>query len=101
MVDVQAHVTRGSAAELGQPMGVTVLVDGAEETIQAPRVLLGYELARTLGVRVGDWVNVMSPMGSASALGLIPRIKRFAVGGQAGLGATGAERVRPGDGRGL
>lgn len=81
VVDVQAHVTRGSAAELGQPMGVTVLVDGAEETIQAPRVLLGYELARTLGVRVGDWVNVMSPMGSASALGLIPRIKRFAVGG--------------------
>jgi lipoprotein-releasing system permease protein len=81
VVDVKAHVTRGSADDLGVPMDVTVLVDGEEETVQAPQVLLGYELARTLGVQVGDWVNVMSPMGSASAIGLIPRIKRFAVGG--------------------
>jgi len=81
VVDVESHVTRGSAAELGVPMDVRVLVEGEEETVAAPRVLLGYELARTLGVQVGDWVNVMSPMGSASAIGLIPRIKRFAVGG--------------------
>jgi lipoprotein-releasing system permease protein len=81
VVDVKAHVTRGSADDLGVPMDVRVLVEGEEETIAAPRVLLGYELARTLGVQVGDWVNVMSPMGSASAIGLIPRVKRFAVGG--------------------
>jgi lipoprotein-releasing system permease protein len=81
VVDVKSHVTQGSAAELGLPMDVHVLVEGEEETVAAPRVLLGYELARTLGVQVGDWVNVMSPMGSASAMGLIPRIKRFAVGG--------------------
>lgn len=81
VVDVKSHVTRGTADDLGKPMDVQVLVEGEEEKISAPQVLLGYELARTLGVRVGDWVNVMSPMGSASAIGLIPRVKRFAVGG--------------------
>jgi lipoprotein-releasing system permease protein len=81
VVDVGKHVKRGSAADLGTPMPITVLVDGEPETSEAPRVLLGFELARNLGVDVGDWINVMSPQGSATAVGFVPRVKRFAVGG--------------------
>lgn len=81
VVDVAAHVTRGSAASLGRPVPIEVLVDGETERRNAPGLLLGYELARQLGVDVGDWVNLMSPFGSASAIGMIPRVKRFAVAG--------------------
>ncbi len=81
VVDVSGHVREGSAAALGQPMQVKTLVDGEEQTVEASQVVLGFELAKLLGVGVGDWVNVMSPLGTPSALGFVPRVKRFAVGG--------------------
>ena len=81
VVEVRRRLLPGSHDTLGQPMPVRVLIDGKEETVDAPQILLGFELAKTLGVKVGDWVNVMSPMGSATAVGFTPRIKRFAVGG--------------------
>lgn len=81
VVDVSAHVKSGSAAGLGKPMPVKTLVDGEEQTVEVPQVVLGFELAKLLGVGVGDWVNLMSPLGTPSALGFVPRVKRFAVGG--------------------
>jgi len=45
------------------------------------RIVLGKELAQILGVRVGDHVTVFAPEFSATPIGAIPRIKRFAVVG--------------------
>lgn len=81
VIDVGGHMKEGSVAGLGQPMSVRTIVDGAETTVEANQVVLGFELARLLGVGVGDWVNLMSPQGTPSALGFVPRVKRFAVGG--------------------
>lgn len=81
VVDVGRHIKEGSEQRLGQPMAVTTVVDGQDETIEVPQVVMGFELAKTLGVQVGDWVNVMSPLGTPTAVGLVPRVKRFAVGG--------------------
>lgn len=81
VVDIRAHMKEGSADDLGRPASVRTVVDGEEATVEANRVILGFELARTLGVGVGDWVNLMSPQGAPSALGFVPRVKRFAVGG--------------------
>lgn len=44
-------------------------------------ILLGVELARTLGVVVGDGVTVISPKGAVTAVGLVPRMRRFTVAG--------------------
>jgi lipoprotein-releasing system permease protein len=81
VVEVRRHMKRGSADGLGEPLEVEALIDGEIERVQASQILLGFELAKTLGVGVGDWVNLMSPMGSPSAVGMVPRVKRFAVGG--------------------
>lgn len=44
-------------------------------------IILGSELAISLGVSVGDKVTMVSPQGSISPMGLLPRIKRFSVVG--------------------
>jgi len=44
-------------------------------------VIIGQELAKQLGVEVGDPVSVVSPIGTPSAVGMIPKVKRFAVAG--------------------
>lgn len=44
-----------------------------------PGIILGRELAMRLGVIVGDSVNVVSPVGSVSAIGMIPKIRPFTV----------------------
>jgi lipoprotein-releasing system permease protein len=81
VVDVGRHMKEGSDERLGEPMTVTTIIDGRDETIEVSQVVIGFELAKALGVRVGDWVNVVSPLGTATAVGLVPRVKRFAIGG--------------------
>ncbi len=45
------------------------------------RIILGQELAWSLGVWVGDKVTLMAPQASVTAAGILPRIKRFVVAG--------------------
>ncbi len=46
-----------------------------------PALLLGRELARSLGVVPGDHVTVISPQGAVTAVGLVPKMRRFLVAG--------------------
>jgi len=46
-----------------------------------PGLLLGKELAKHLNLFVGDKVNVISPMGNITPLGMMPRMKPFKVAG--------------------
>jgi len=49
-------------------------------------ILLGKDLARNLGVVVGDSVSVVTPEGTLSPMGLIPRARRLRVAGTFSLG---------------
>ncbi|MBI1847763.1 MAG: ABC transporter permease, partial [Candidatus Rokubacteria bacterium] len=51
-----------------------------------PAILLGTELARTLGVIPGDAVIVVSPKGAMTAVGLVPKMRRFVVAGTIEIG---------------
>jgi lipoprotein-releasing system permease protein len=44
-------------------------------------VILGQELAKQLGLAVGDPVSVVSPLGTPSPVGPIPKVKRFVLAG--------------------
>ncbi len=44
-------------------------------------VVLGGELARTLGVRQGDPVTLIAPGGQVTPAGVVPRLKQFTVSG--------------------
>lgn len=44
-----------------------------------PGIVLGKELSLRLGAFVGDTINVVSPVGPVSAMGMVPKIRTFAV----------------------
>ncbi len=66
--DILSHIKDG---------GVKGLAD-AEGT---PGIVLGSELAGSLGVIVGDDVNIISPVGEIGPMGMLPKVKRFRVVG--------------------
>jgi lipoprotein-releasing system permease protein len=49
-------------------------------------ILLGVELARTLGVVPGDAITVISPKGALTAVGMVPKMRRFTVVGTIEVG---------------
>lgn len=49
-------------------------------------VLLGTDLAAQLGVAVGDSISVLTPQGTLSPMGMIPRARRLRVAGTFNLG---------------
>jgi lipoprotein-releasing system permease protein len=62
-------VTEGTIDKLEPVMG-----EGREAL---PGLLVGKELARHLNLTVGDKVNVISPMGNITPLGMMPKMKPF------------------------
>jgi lipoprotein-releasing system permease protein len=66
----------------------TQLRSGSLEPVAAGEavVLLGVELARTLGVVPGDAVTVISPKGALTAVGMVPKMRRYTVAGTIEIG---------------
>jgi lipoprotein-releasing system permease protein len=57
-------------------------IEALRETPDAlPPVLLGRDLAGSLGVDVGDVVSLTSPQGRLSPVGMLPRVTKFKVAG--------------------
>jgi lipoprotein-releasing system permease protein len=48
---------------------------------EPPGILLGVELAKHLSVSVGDRIQVISPMGTITPMGMAPKMRRFRVAG--------------------
>jgi lipoprotein-releasing system permease protein len=44
-----------------------------------PGIILGKELASSMGVFKGDIINVLSPVGEIGPLGMLPKVKKFRV----------------------
>jgi lipoprotein-releasing system permease protein len=62
--------------------GIDKLNPRMEEGVDAlPGLLIGKELARHLNLILGDKVNVISPMGNITPLGMMPKMKPFRVVG--------------------
>ncbi|MCF8466972.1 MAG: lipoprotein-releasing ABC transporter permease subunit [Sneathiella sp.] len=56
------------------------IVDGSLENFgDNSSVILGYRLARTLGVAAGDKIKLISSEGTPTAFGTMPRVKTFTV----------------------
>ena len=75
-------VVQGSAAELEPQSSESAsqrVRDSAQRAI--PPIVIGQDLAETLGVKVGDGVLVTSPQGELTPLGLVPKYERFQVVG--------------------
>ncbi len=57
--------------------------EGALDDLVAGKfgIVLGYDLARFLGVAVGDKVTMVTPQANVTPMGVLPRLKRFSVVG--------------------
>ena len=77
--DLLQSVVAGSAKEL-EPVSAPVVPDAT--AVQAvPPIVIGKDLAETIGAAVGDTVLVTSPQGELTPLGLVPKYRRFQVAG--------------------
>lgn len=77
---IPERMKKGSLEDLNVPFGG----GGSEERL--PGIAIGKELARTIGAKVGDRVNVISPMGTMTPAGQVPRMAAFEVSGIFELG---------------
>ena len=77
VVDIEKYVKEGSLQELKKPQAIQV--EG--RTVLLPGVILGVRMANQLGVFRGSPLQVVSPLGSPPAIGVIPKVRRFVVVG--------------------
>jgi lipoprotein-releasing system permease protein len=77
VVDIERYIKEGSLQSLKQPQAVQT----GERTVLLPGVIIGVRLANQLGVFPGSPIQVVSPLGSPTAIGVIPKVRRFVVVG--------------------
>lgn len=79
VTDLAKNVTFGTIQDLAVPRPAAPPASSSQAAL--PGIILGKELATRLGTFVGQRVNVVSPVGSVSALGMTPKIRPFQVVG--------------------
>ena len=85
VTELAKNLGTGELSDLSKP--VTIRQPPADDPTgppvetEKPGIILGKELAMRLGAFVGDTVNVVSPVGPISAMGMVPKIRTFAVVG--------------------
>ena len=93
-VSAQALLARGEDMKGALVRGIDPALEGEVTELAAAnadaiaqlvpgefRVVLGVELARSLGVRAGDVVTLIAPAGQVTPAGVVPRLKQMTVAG--------------------
>jgi lipoprotein-releasing system permease protein len=77
-----------SVTDVGQSMveGSVAALDAPAAGDEPPGILLGADLAKALELHVGDSVSVLTPEGTLSPMGIMPRTRRLKVAGIFRLG---------------
>jgi len=70
----------GKVTELAHNMKAGRLQDLKGDS-EPPGIILGIELAKHLGVSLNDAIQVISPLGTMTPMGMMPKMKRFRVVG--------------------
>jgi len=79
-LDLRREAVRGDVQATLRSGSLRPLADGEAA------MLLGRELARVLGVVPGDSVTVISPQGALTAVGMVPKMRRYTVAGTIEMG---------------
>ena len=86
VVNLKKYIREGNLAALKTQHPIQV----EDRTVLLPGIILGERLANQLGLFLGSPVQVVSPLGSPTAIGVIPKVRRFAV---AGVLSTGMSEI--------
>jgi lipoprotein-releasing system permease protein len=85
LVSSQGHaigaLVRGeSVADLkSQPLIASHIEAGSLDALDEDSIMIGDELARSMAVRLGDRLTLLSPDGNATAFGTTPRVKAYKI----------------------
>jgi lipoprotein-releasing system permease protein len=77
VINVDKYLREGNLAGLKTEHPIQV----EDRTVLLPGIILGERLANQLGLFMGSPVQVVSPLGTPTAIGVIPKVRRFAVAG--------------------
>jgi lipoprotein-releasing system permease protein len=77
VTNLYKSMIEGKLSDLDRPLPAPV--SGSEPP--RPGVIIGKELAKHLNLYPGDLVNVISPLGNITPMGMIPKMKQFRVTG--------------------
>ena len=90
VVDIASYLKEGNFADMGKLHEVDVEpprggekseTEPSSRRVSLPGLVIGEELKQQLGAGLGAVVTVFSPIGSPSAVGMIPRMRRFVIVG--------------------
>ncbi|OJV41905.1 MAG: permease [Acidobacteriales bacterium 59-55] len=79
--DLLQSMVEGSAKDLEPVATVNANSTAVQAAQPIPPIVIGKDMAETIGAGVGDTVQVISPQGELSPLGLVPRYRAFLVVG--------------------
>ena len=80
VINIESNMKEGSLLNLNDP----IIKEDRERDYLTPRqpgIIIGKELSRNLGIFCDDTVNVISPMGIITPMGMVPRMRNFKVVG--------------------
>jgi lipoprotein-releasing system permease protein len=85
VTELGKNLASGRLTDLSKPVTVNLPPPddptAPPQPSEKPGIILGKELALRLAAFVGDTVTVVSPVGPISAMGMVPKIRTFAVTG--------------------
>ena len=79
VTNLHKSMISGKLSALLPDKGSIMLKDASENAL--PGLIIGKELARNLNLFPGDRVNIVSPLGNMTPLGMVPKMKGFRVAG--------------------
>ncbi|MDH3974455.1 MAG: lipoprotein-releasing ABC transporter permease subunit [Deltaproteobacteria bacterium] len=78
----EADVTKvGENMEEGSLTDLISKEDATDEKDKIPGIIIGKELSRILGVFLGEEINMVSPLGNMTPMGMVPRMKKYRIVG--------------------
>ncbi|MGH8057619.1 MAG: ABC transporter permease, partial [Candidatus Entotheonellia bacterium] len=78
VTDLAKNIREGELSRLSEEMSRSSGAGGAEESpSQPPGIVIGRELGKNLNVSVGDEITAVSPVGTMTPAGMMPRYRRF------------------------
>jgi len=81
VADLLSHITEGSIAGLNPVPPQESNEDPSTRVRETDPIIVGKELANSLGARVGDTILVTSPQGTVTPFGVVPKFHHFRVVG--------------------
>jgi lipoprotein-releasing system permease protein len=73
--------TEVRVTDLAKNMTVGTLDDLGSVPGKPPRIIIGEDLARKLGVSIGETITMVNPLGEETAMGVIPKMRKFVLAG--------------------